>query len=444
MEAKKLSFLEAPNKISRTAEIRAAAKANGQAAKALLTEFLSKTFEISVSDVQINRDQYSLNSLNGFFTSDDQPYFFKFHQEEGEEDMQGEYYRADLLAKENLPVDLPIWNSSEPGEQILVYKRRNDPRFADVLRGLEETPNEDTALKVVEAEGRLNEAILEVALRTLHQVDVADVTAEPIHHLFYERLVDPATGQSPGGRFKSFYVDKLFDFPDCQLTWEQLSTALLRLNGQVMAKSIGEIFDSALANLNPKHLTAAGGITAHGDAHNANVWYVEEGPKASLSYFDPAFAGCHIPSLLAEVKSTFHNVFAHPLWLYEPSLAQNRYAATAEYDGKTLSINTDWTLNPIRRALLDVKISAFWQPFLLHLAEKEMLPQNWQEIMRSAFAMCPSLVMDLRAGKIHNPTSSAIGFFMVGLAGSQPSAGENCFTGFFDSISPPHNKKSDA
>ena len=419
------------------------AKQNDQAAQALLTDFLNKTFKIPVSDVQVNRDQYSLNSLNGFFTSDGQAYFFKFHQEEGEEDMQGEYYRADLLAKENLPVDLPVWSSSEPGEQILVYKRRDDPRFADVLRGLEENPNKDLALKAFEAERDLNKAILEVALKTLHQVDVADVIAEPIHHLFYERLVDPVTGQSPGGRFQSFYVDQLFEFSGCQLAWEQLSTASLRLNGQDMARSIGEIFDSALANLNPKHLTAAGGITAHGDAHNANVWYVEEGPKASLSYFDPAFAGCHIPSLLAEVKSTFHNVFAHPLWLYEPSLAQDCYAAKAEYDGKILSINTDWTLSPIRRALLDVKISAFWQPFLLHLAEREMLPQNWQETMRSAFAMCPSLVMDLRAGKLHNPTTSAIGFFIVGLAGSKPSTGENCFTNFFDRISPLNDKKSD-
>lgn len=437
--------LKGPHQSSRTAQIRARANSDTAAAEVMLTEFLASTFDIPVSDVQINKDQYSLNSLNGFFASDGASYFFKFHQEEGEEDMQGEYYRADLLAKEALPVDMPVWSSSTPGEQVLVYRRRTDPRFADVLRGLDQTSDAAGIGKAIAAERHLNETILHVAKRTLHDVSVAEVAAEPIHHLFFERLIDPTTGDAPGGRYLSFYVDREFVFPGCTLSWQELSTARLRLNGQDMTATLGQIFDAALVNLNPKNLCGAGGLTAHGDAHNANVWYCDGDQGPSLTYFDPAFAGSHVPALIAEIKSTFHNVFAHPFWLYEPHFAEDRFSADADYTAGVLRINTDWDLSPVRIALLNEKIEAFWKPFLAHLLDKGMLPKTWQEIMRSALAMCPALVMDLRAGAgQHNPTSSAIGFFMVGLAGAPPRAGPNRFTDFFDKINPCRKERSDA
>lgn len=422
---------------SRTAHIRSLAKSDAEAAIVELGSFLSDTFEISVSDVTINYDQYSLNSLNGFFESDGKPFFFKFHQEEGEEDMKGEYYRADLLAKANLPVDLPVWQSSLPGEQILVYNRRDDRRFSDVLRDLDVSPNAAGITKAASAERTLNGKILDVAVQTLHEVDANQVADEPFHHLFFERMIDLKTGKSPGGRYLNFYVGKDFEFPGSYLAWDQFSTARLSLNGQPMASTIGEIFESALVNLDPKNLTEAGGFTAHGDAHNANVWYIDEGDEAHLSYFDPAFAGLHIPSLVAEVKATFHNVFAHPFWLYDPTDAQARFSAQTDYNNGILSISTDWQLSEARKALLDAKTESFWIPFMANLAERGLLPANWQEIIRSAFAMCPTLVMNLRAGADrHNPTSSAIGFYVAAMAGSQPDTGQNMFTEFFDNIDP--------
>lgn len=422
---------------SRTARIRELAQSDEAAALAELKLFLVETFDISVSDLKINYDQYSLNSLNGFFRSGNERFFFKFHQEEGEEEMSGEYYRADLIAKANLPIDLPVLTSVLPGEQILVYRRRDDRRFSDVLRELDGKHDDKAAAIADAAERELNGKILKVAMGSLHPVTVDQVANEPIHRLFYERLIDIKTRKAPGGRYKKFYIDQMFTFPGATIPWTDLANATLVLNGQTMLSTLGEVFDQALENLHPSHLANAGGVVAHGDAHNANVWFENQDGKAHLSYFDPAFAGEHFPSLLAEAKATFHNVFAHPFWLYDPQIAADRFDAHASYEDGVLAIETSWSLTPVRERLLRTKAEAFWQPFLKHLKRVELLPEHWEATLRSALAMSPALVMNLRGNaERHNPTSSAIGFYVTALMGSRPADGNNVVTEFFNSIDP--------
>lgn len=422
---------------SRTARIRALAKSDETAALAELRLFLTETFDIEVLDLSINYDQYSLNSLNGFFRDSKDRFFFKFHQEEGEEEMSGEYYRADLIAKANLPIDLPILTSVQPGEQILVYRRREDRRFSDVLRELDAEHDEKQAAIVDLAERELNDKILTVAKDSLHPVTKEQVANEPIHRLFYERLIDIKTREAPGGRFRKFYIGQSFEFDGATLSWSELTDARLLLNGQAMTLTIGEIFNQALVNLDPAKLANAGGIVAHGDAHNANVWFENHDGKAQLSYFDPAFAGEHFPSMLSEAKATFHNVFAHPFWLYDPQVAAESFKAQVKYDAGVLAIETDWALTPVRERLLRAKAEMFWKPFLMHLKERQLLPDNWETTLRSALAMSPALVMNLRAhAERHNPTSSAIGFYVTALVGSRPVQGTNAVTEFFDAIDP--------
>jgi len=101
---------------SRTAAIREKAKTRDGSAEALLADL----FGVKAHDLAINHGQYSLDSLNGFLEVDGKPYFFKFHQEKNEEEMNGEYYRANILAKAGLPVDQPIMMSTLPGEHILL------------------------------------------------------------------------------------------------------------------------------------------------------------------------------------------------------------------------------------------------------------------------------------------------------------------------------------
>ncbi len=428
---------DTPAPLTRTAVIRQLARTDRAAAITELTAFLQELFRIDVAGLKINDDRYSLNSLNGFFHSGKQAFFFKFHQEEGEDMMSGEYYRADLIAKAGLPVDLPIHMSAQSGEQILVYRMRNEPQFSDVLYKLDKVADAGMETTAIAAEIDLNTKILEVAKRTLTPVTPQQVHKEPIHRLFHDRLIDPKTKTAPGGRYKRFYINQTFCFPGATLEWDEFSNANLVLNGQRMQRTFGQIFDDALVHLNPDNLTGAGGIVAHGDAHNANVWFEQRGNTARLCYFDPAFAGEHVPSLLAEIKATFHNVFAHPLWLYDQQEAAKSFVAQARYENGTLELETDWHLTPIRQKLLAAKTNAFWKPFLRHLMNLDMLPANWEDTVRSALAMSPALVMNLRSGADrHNRVSSTIGFYVLALAGSRPENGTNMFTDFFQKINP--------
>lgn len=423
--------------ISRTAEIRKLAKTGSGEAERLLADLLRDLFAIDARNVTINHDQYSLNSLNGFFETDEGAFFFKFHQEEGEEAMSGEYYRADILAKAGLPVDQPLLMSVLPGEQILVYRRRTDPRFSDVLRTLDMKDDAAAREKAVEAERALSEAVLKVYLDTLHPVSVAEVAAEPIHRLFYERLIDAPAGSYPGGRLARFYVGQDFALPGLTLGWDRLSSCRFVVNGIEYEDGIGALFDAAHERLAPARLADAGGVVAHGDAHNANVWYEQHGGSARLSFFDPAFAGENIPTLLAEVKTTFHNILAHPFWLYDPAETAERYKASVVLEGDRLHVTMDFAPSPVRQALLEIKAEALWRPLLANLKARGLLPADWRRVVRLGLFLCPTLVMNLRADATsHNPVSSLIGLSIAVMAGSEPVAGEDVVSRFLDAIDP--------
>ncbi len=422
---------------SRTAHIRALAVNDPTLAEQPLTALLNDLFGIEARNVRINLDQYSLNSLNGFFDTADGAFFFKFHQEEGEEVMAGEYYRADILAKAGLPVDQPVHMSVLPGEQILVYRHRNDPRFSDVLRALDFVDDEPRRAMAVAAEAGLAARLRETYLRTLHEVTPAQVAAEPIHRLFHERLIDHDPERFPGGRLADFYVGKSFEFPGATLGWDEFSKLHFVSNGLRYTHSVGELFDAAEARFRPANLADSGGVTAHGDAHNANVWFTPTEQGAELSFFDPAFAGSHVPALMAEIKATFHNVFAHPFWLYDPDVATELFTAAARVEDGHLVVDSDWQATPARRDLLVVKASEIWRPLLAELKRCDLLPADWRTVIRLGLFLCPTLVMNLRAGaRSHTPVSSLIGFSVAVMVGSPPLNGRDVVTDFLDSIDP--------
>jgi hypothetical protein len=422
--------------MSRTAEIRAVSQHDSAKAEAMLADLLADLFGIASKNVKINYDQYSLNSLNGFFETEDGEFFFKFHQEEGEEAMSGEYYRAYILARAGLPVDQAVHMSVLPGEQILVYRRRRDPRFSDVLRALDLADDAAARERAVAAEAALSAKVVTVYEQSLHPITPEEAAAEPINRLFFERLIDPPTGEFPGGRLKSFYVGQDFTFPGVTLGWEEFSRARFVVNGVAYQRSVGDLFAAAHQRLNPLRLADAGGVVAHGDAHNANVWYTEADGAAELSFFDPAFAGENVPSLLAEVKTTFHNILAHPLWLYDPDAVAERYSAEARYADGVLSVETNWALTPVRRDLLRLKAEASWKPLLTLLKARGMLPADWREVIRLGLFLCPTLVMNLRAGAArHNPVSSLIGLANAVRVGSEPD-GTDFMSEFFDAMTP--------
>jgi hypothetical protein len=420
-----------------TAHARALAKAGRKAeAEYVIGTLIAGEFGHQVRSVSINSDAYSLNSLNGFVETDKGAFFFKFHQEEGEDRMAGEYYRARILAEAGLPVDLPLETSSEPGRQILLYRLRRDRRLAEVARDLDDAPDPVRFSGILEAQAKLDNAVGGVYLKTLHPISAAQSQAEPIHRLFHERLRDFDRPGALGGRFASFYRDKDFALPGITLNWRDLSGLTIAVNGIRYSETLGSLFAAAFAELHPMRFAGAG-VVAHGDAHNANVW-VEQGEKRPhLTLFDPAFAGEHVPALLAEVKPTFHNIFAHPYWLYEPAVAASRFRANVERRGDVLAIETDCVLSPLRQAFLDGKRDLLWRPLLAALRKRGQLPDDWRRVMKLALFCCPMLVMNLRSGAgVHNPVSSAIGLAVAAVMGGEPEGGSDPLSRFLDGIAP--------
>jgi len=411
----------------------------GQVAQAedVIAALIADAFGRRVDGLTINRDAYSLNSLNGFVETDAGPFFFKFHQEEGEDRMAGEYYRARILAEAGLPVDLPVETSTRPGRQILLYRLRKDRRLAEVARDLDEEQDPAKLAPVVAAQGALDRAVADVYLETLHPITADQARAEPIHRLFHERLRDFDRPGEIGGRFASFYRDQDFALPGITLNWRELQGLRISLNGVVYRDSLGALFDAAFVALEPQRFAGIG-VTAHGDAHNANVWFEETYEPPRLSLFDPAFAGAHVPALLAEVKPTFHNIFAHPFWLYEPQVAAARFWAKVQRRGDVLEIETDWALSPLRRAFLEQKGTLLWRPLLAAMQARGQLPVDWRRQLKLALFCCPTLVMNLRSGAgAHNPVSSAIGLGIAAMMGSAPleDAGD-VLSAFLDAIEP--------
>src|ERR1039457_3517959 len=85
-------------------------------AAAIVARLVHEVFSLHAESVQISHDGYSFNSVNGFVRLENgEQYFFKFHHEEGEEVTLQELYRCELL----------------------LYRRRHDPRFVEVCAGLE-------------------------------------------------------------------------------------------------------------------------------------------------------------------------------------------------------------------------------------------------------------------------------------------------------------------
>lgn len=422
---------------------RLVAEGHRQQAERVVADMIAQNFDLAVSRISINADWSSLNSLNGIVETETRGrFFFKFHQEEGEEATVEEYYRAELLQSAGLPVDVPVMICRRPGHQVLLYQFRRDRQLAaaclDVERGI--APNAADALVGLERDlDRLTGAVY---VRTLHQSSPELSVAEPIHQLFHNRLVSAPDFETVGGRVARFYVGRSMALPGATLGFEDLARLRWRINGLDYRDTVAGLFADSVTCLAPGRLSSSGGVVAHGDAHNANVWIEEREAGARLVLFDPAFAGSHVPALLADIKATFHNVFAHPFWLYHPQEAEQRYQVVVRIRGDVVEIHHDWELSPLRRGFLNAKVVHVWRPLLKALQERKLLPDDWRRVVRLANFCCPTLVMTLCAGAAHgatagrSPAISALSFAIAVMAGSEPVSGSDIFTEFLEEIAP--------
>lgn len=426
--------------------LRAARAGDWAGAQAILTQLITHVFSLRVVSLEISRDRYSLNSLNGFVKiaadqtqARDRDYFFKFHHEEGEEVTLQEFYRGEILKEAGFPVDMPAYVSKAVGSQLLLYVRRTSPRLADVCHALDDAPIAD-ADRLLRAQSDFDAKSFDIYDRTCHAALPEQVARDPIHQLFHHRLVDAGRPLEAGGRARRFFWDRHFDLGGTVLSAAALRSARVIINGTPYDDTLDTLFARSRALLEPAGLARFGAVTAHGDAHNANLWWEDHPPESPrMVFFDPAFAGNHVSSLLAEVKATFHNIFAHPLWLYDAKQATARYEVIVRYDGACLDITSSWRLSEFRQRMLALKADKLWRPLLAGLHTRGFLPGDWRPTLRCALFCCPTLVMDLCAGGAggHTPTSSVLGLAMAIAVGSEPSTGhEDVVSRFLDEIDP--------
>lgn len=394
------------------------------AAAAAAGRLIEASFGLPVAGVELTVDEYSLNSVSGRVRfADGHAEFFKFHSEDGEERNVAEYYRARLLADAGLPVDVPLRVATQPGRQIALYRLRTEPRLADVCYEAERSDGAAARLSpgLESARRALDTAICSVMLRTLRPPVPSSASAS-IHQLFHHRLT--GDGGFPGGRYRAWYLDD----PE----FEKVADRRFRLNGITYDLTPRQLASRAASLLDPSALAAQPVITAHGDDHQGNVWVL---PGPQLRLFDPAFASDDIPALLAPVKATYHNVFAHPFWLYHPAQAAGRITAPAGAGDNVVSVRADLPLAPLRRQIMDSIAELVWAPLLATLARRGELPAGWRAIVRAALSCCPLLVTNLMARSRPEPLR-LFGLAQAVAAGSEPLDGEDHLSRMLDAVTP--------
>jgi len=405
------------------------AKIDKKLASKYIKNFVENKFNLDLLEVKINPSAVSLNSVNWFIVYRNwKQDFFKFHSEEWEEILVWEYYRAWVLEKAWFDVISPKYESSKSWEQFLIYKKIEDPTLYDYMWEIDKElleckklkrnkyyqriekvclPIEDRINKILKAEKQLNNKCIEIAKKTLKIVSNDKVENESIWQLFYWRLESDKSIP----RIDLFYKNKDIILVNWnKINFEEFKNYNWVINWRKYKQSLKEIIFDAKQLLNPKNSKNWPVITAHGDDHNWNKFFRN---NWIIQYFDPAFASENIPALLAFIKTTYHDVFAHPLYLYEPKSIEKYLQIEFKIDleNKQIIVDNNFSLeehSPFRKELLELKFKTLWKPLINLLKEKNLLIWNEKEFIKKALFCCPFLAVNLINSDRYSPQVSIL------------------------------------
>ena len=186
------------------------------------------------------------------------------------------------------------------------------------------------------------------------------------------------------------------------------------INGQEYGETLASIIQRAIEILNP--VQSGMSVVGHGDAHNGNVFFMQNAAPPSLLYFDPAFAGQHHP-LLDLTKPLFHNVFA--MWMYYPQEKTVSTAITVQVTDNTWHVDYDYELASVRYMFLDSKVERVLLPLLKQLKSQNKLRDDWRTYLKASLFCCPFLTMNLTDSEKFTKQISLIGLAMSIEMGSE-------------------------
>jgi len=369
------------------------------AANRQLLEFMNEILPFAVTEVAVRPQAVSLNSINGFLTTETgERRFFKTHVEP--QSIIHEYYNSTILAGAGYPVIQPLHSVTEYGKQLLVYDYFDAPSLFDVAREIELGQRNDGD-RVLAVQQRADDELWKIYRKTLALLSAEEHARSPIHQLFSHRLT--------GGRYAEFYCGQAIALPDLEVHWEQLAECRWIVNGRNYADTLGEIIERALVRLEPQRATPS--IVGHGDAHNGNVFLDSD----RLVYFDPAFAGRHSP-FLDLTKPIFHNVFA--VWMYFPKAIAADLDIHCTLAGNTLTVGHDFAPSELRVGFLKSKLDRVLAPLLAELRSRGWLAADWREELKLALFCCPFLTMNLANAAKFPPEITLLGLALAVEMGS--------------------------
>ncbi len=374
------------------------------AANSLLKEFFANNLPLKIRSVDLRPLPVSLNSITGIvLTMDDEKFFFKAHIEPSSADL--EYYNADLLERAGYPTLKPIFRT--PGtltEHILLYEVVQLPTLFEVMRSADRGEHHAPA-QILTIHEKLDDHLWQIYSNTLRTAGSAEHMKSPVHQLFHNRLT--------GGRLDFFYPETAtIRLAGVALTFAELCNLHWIINGVSYSRTLRNIIDEAVCVLNPSSFNGPA-IVGHGDAHNGNL-FVDQG-SSTVIYFDPAFAGLHSP-FLDLVKPLYHNTFGQ--WLYFPAEVNSSIRISVSCQNGELYVDHDYAIPDIRLQTARSKITRVLRPMINALADMGELPASWQSVLRSAFACCPLLTMDLSDPERFPDSVRTLGFSHVVQCGS--------------------------
>lgn len=362
-------------------------------ANALLLEFFREKLPFAVRAVEIRPLAVSLNSVNGFLTTDSAKLFFKAHIES---QVAGrEYYNTEVLAEAGYPILKPVLKATESAAQhVMLYEIVESPTMFDACRALE-TGAASNLSDLIAAQNRSDRHLWELYLRSLRWLEAEEHAQSPVHQLFYHRLT--------GGRFDDFYRGKTGQLPGLAIPYDELARLRWTINGVAYPHTLDDLVARAIRVLEPAESGPA--VAGHGDAHNGNLFY--DAAAGDLLYFDPAFAGWHSP-LLDLVKPLYHNV--HAQWMYFPDEYGARLQASIRVVNGEAIVEHDFEATPIRVATSASKTDLVLRPLLQELESRKWLRADWVDYLQSGLLCCPLLTMNLCDKAKFPPNVALLGF----------------------------------
>lgn len=389
-------------------------------AETLLLSFIQDNFPLEVVSLELTPLAVSLNSFNGFMSlADGNRRFFKTHTET--DTVIDEYYNAEMLSNLGYPIIQPIFKSTEPGKQLLVYEIIEDKSVFDVAWTIETEDESDlAALKI--AQNRADDDLLRLYRQSLTTQSAEDTAKSPVHQLFYHRLT--------GGRLDRFYGDGTsVKLPPGEFSIQDVRQVKWLINGQEYSETLDDIIDRAITLLNPAQDDVA--IIGHGDAHNGNVFFQKNKIPPDLLYFDPAFAGTHHP-LLDLTKPLFHNVFA--MWMYYPEEKRDSTAISLKIEGNVWHVDYDYHLPEVRHMFLQSKVERTLIPIMQDLKQHNQLRTVWRAYLKSSLFCCPLLTMNLADNEKFPPEISLLGLAMSVEMGSESQGKRSLIDSVLDEV----------